>query len=879
MALDKQDLAFKTLISKEFTTPERQFFQEVTTNTLDVNTTDIIAQEIPESTSSAIDLGVAKYYDKFILTPDLTYPTKVFYFCSGSDFTPGTVYTASLVQRDFLSDKYGESYSLELYDAANTRIYPTDDINWFFNYKTGILSVANPESGSYATPYRVSVYQYIGTNLSESLGNIETRIQNLDTSKLTSGSITASVDPETPFRVVNDGIDILVVGLQGQVTANSFSGSFSGSGADLTDISASAIIGLDLSQIATGSFSASVDNVAGTFTVVSESVQILTVDSSSGVTAVSFSGSFSGSGAELFDIPATGIVGLNLTRIADEEVSASITTGSTSFNITSGSSNLFSVLNTGVISGSVFSGSFIGAGANLADLRIGTPSDGGFDTGFFDTFTSGTKLSDAIDEISAAFLDLAPPQGSRLSSTNLTRTSPGVFTAYLAGGLNADDWYVNGGAANQQASGLISATNANFNTVSFRIGKSSSIAGGLIGGVTASIGTGSQTPIPFSIRALSLGNGNTGNITINSIGVYNTFWATASAALNYTVLKTGSVRFNVSADNGAGTSNTATLFYAGAGVDFPQHTLTADPVTVSNKTYNSLSGIQYLKTADFTISFTGSDVFKPVYQLNQVAVTSEYFSTLTTGSNTPQYDSPLNLSVNRSLLSNKSSGVAASVSGNVRIVKPQKTDQNVSVVLTTEKINSYISPPSTNTIEYFLDESRRYETFTAQSWNPSTTLANGNLQVRNGFLVHGQYGGDYPSFAGDQQYLRAVVPSNNSSFTGSFNFNSTGFTTIAPWGASGTNQLQAVFVVNNSSNYTAGTPNTVYDLGRAAGTSATVGGVTVIGVKTGTVGQLAGAIDMGTNSTGTDTVIVWVKFVGVSSPSYYLNQFAFSLRT
>lgn len=880
MALNKQDLAFKTLISKEFTTPDRQFFQEVTTNTLDVNTTDIIAQEVPSSASLAVTQGVARYYDKFTLTPDLTYPTKVFYFCSGSDFTPGvSTYTASLVQRDFLSDKYGVSYSLELYDNLNTRIYPTDDINWFFNYKTGILSIANPESGSYGLPYKVSVYKYTGTNLSQSLGSIEAQIQGIDSSKITSGSITASVSPETPFSVDEGGINLFKIDFQGHVEANAFTGSFSGSGADLSDIPAASIIGLNLSQIATGSLSASLDIDSGTFTVTSESIDILTVTSESGIVATSFSGSFSGSGAELSGIPASGIVGLNLTRIADQGVSASVATGSTTFNVVSGSTTLLTVFNNGQVSASLFTGSFAGTGSNLVDLRIGTPSDGGYDTGFFDTFTTGTKLSDAIDEISAAFLDLAPAQGSRLTGTNLTRNTPSVFTAYLAGGLNADDWYVNGGSANASVSGLTAATNVNFGTVPFRVGKSGSLIAGLIGGVTSSIGTGSQTPVVVDTRALALGNGSTGTITVSNLGVYNTFWATGSANLVYTIAKTGSVRFNVSADNGAGTTNTSTLFYVGGGVDFPQHTVTAQAVTVTNKTYNYLSGIQYLKSADFNIAFTGSNVFNPVYVLNQATVTSNYFNTIVTGSNTPQYGDTMLVQLTAPLLANKTSYISASVGGTIQIAKPQKSNAVANITLTTEKINSYTSPPSTNTIEYFLDESKRYETFSTQTWDSTNTLTNGNLQVRNGFLVHGQYGGDYPAFTGDQQLLRVVVPNTNASFTGSYSFTTSGFTSIAPWGSTTANTLQVAFVINDNTNISGGTPVKVFDLGRAAGTSADVSGVTAVGVKPGTVGTLSGAIDMGTDNTGTSTVIVWVRFVGVNSSAYNLKQFSFSLRT
>lgn len=66
------------------------------------------------------------------------------------------------------------------------------------------------------------------------------------------------------------------------------------------------------------------------------------------VSATSFSGSFSGSGANLFGIPATGITGLNLSQISSGSVSASI------------SPNFGLLINTSV-SASNFTGSFTGS--------------------------------------------------------------------------------------------------------------------------------------------------------------------------------------------------------------------------------------------------------------------------------------------------------------------------------------------------------------------------------------------------------------------------------------------------------------------------------------------------------------------------------------
>ena len=60
-------------------------------------------------------------------------------------------------------------------------------------------------------------------------------------------------------------------------------------------------------------------------------------------------GSFSGSGANLFNIPASAIVGLNLSMIATGSVTASVNTNSDLFLIKSASTEIFKVNNEGVV--------------------------------------------------------------------------------------------------------------------------------------------------------------------------------------------------------------------------------------------------------------------------------------------------------------------------------------------------------------------------------------------------------------------------------------------------------------------------------------------------------------------------------------------------
>jgi hypothetical protein len=103
----------------------------------------------------------------------------------------------------------------------------------------------------------------------------------------------------------------------------------------------------------TGSF----DNITGSL-VTTASFNAFT----SSYNTASFTGSFVGSGAGLFNIPASGITGLNLSQIATGSVTASVSTGTGSFTITSGSSNLLFISSSGQVG--------IGTTALTASLQI-----------------------------------------------------------------------------------------------------------------------------------------------------------------------------------------------------------------------------------------------------------------------------------------------------------------------------------------------------------------------------------------------------------------------------------------------------------------------------------------------------------------------------
>jgi trimeric autotransporter adhesin len=101
-------------------------------------------------------------------------------------------------------------------------------------------------------------------------------------------------------------------------TTGSFTGSFGGDGSGLYNIPSSGITGLNLSQIGQGSSTASISSTDG--------LRVNTNTEITGALTVTgqISGSLKGDGSNIYNIPASGVTGLNLTRIADGNATASI---------------------------------------------------------------------------------------------------------------------------------------------------------------------------------------------------------------------------------------------------------------------------------------------------------------------------------------------------------------------------------------------------------------------------------------------------------------------------------------------------------------------------------------------------------------------------
>jgi hypothetical protein len=156
-----------------------------------------------------------------------------------------------------------------------------------------------------------------------------------------SGSLGPSIEELVSTNTVNTGS----IFLTGDITGSIFTGSFKGDGSNLYNVPASGVTGLQLNRISSGSYTASISEQGG--------FQVNTDISITGSLNVS-GGYISGDGQGLYNVPASGVTGLQLNRISDGSVTASISqTNGFSISTNSAITGSLSVSGNLILSGSL----------------------------------------------------------------------------------------------------------------------------------------------------------------------------------------------------------------------------------------------------------------------------------------------------------------------------------------------------------------------------------------------------------------------------------------------------------------------------------------------------------------------------------------------
>jgi hypothetical protein len=250
----------------------------------------------------------------------------------------------------------------------------TSSFNTYTSSVSGRLTSLESDSGSIRTDFNLFTISNNSTNTTQN-------------SKLTSiEGVTGSIELLNTYTGSNNAVIGTLQTSTGSL--NTFTSSASGRLTSLESTSSS--IRLDFN-----SFTSSYNTVSGSI-----NNRLGSLESFSGSYTGSFSGSFKGDGINLFNIPASGVTGLNLTRIADGAATASI----------SNTNGLRVNSNTEITGALTISGSI-----SLNGVPVGT---GKLDEITFNSYTSSNNSTNST-------------QNSRLTSIESTTSSLNTFSSSI----------------------------------------------------------------------------------------------------------------------------------------------------------------------------------------------------------------------------------------------------------------------------------------------------------------------------------------------------------------------------------------------------------------------------------------------------------------
>jgi len=452
--------------------------------------------------------------------------------------------------------------------------------------------------------------------------------------------------------------------------------------------------------------------------------------------------------------------------------------------------------------------------ANLSGGMIGTPTDGTYTDGFFDSWTSSTTVGDAVDDLSEIIKDLAPAQANLLTGADLSISLPPTFyTVKVSAGIPSL-WYFGGASAGSTITTYYVTGSLALSTPSssdtFRCGLKSNTS--TFGTVYHRRYNPAGNSDLFNYDLTTGVTGSSGDLTITSLATYNSIWKKANASVAYTQAADGyeghTIRHvSVPSSYSAGESNIYAVWLDTYSAANPNPSFSAGPTAAEVTPVDKyLSGINYYGfNSTFTMSFiAASGIFNKCYNATQVArISSPGMSNLNLNPvGTPTYTDTFD----------KSGGSVVSVTLNAANEKTMNKYLTVALykatgnsVSSNASINRAIctyGTASTTTSDIFVDEAQRLVLGTLTAWTSSSALTNGNAQVRNGTLQYPD-SSDYPGFTGDQEYQRLF--SKTSASTGTLSFNA-GFdvANISPYGSGDLNVL--IYLDNDALYFDLGVP-------------------------------------------------------------------------
>lgn len=435
---------------------------------------------------------------------------------------------------------------------------------------------------------------------------------------------------------------------------------------------------------------------------------------------------------------------------------------------------------------------------------IGTPTDGVYSDGFFNSWTNNTTISNAFDDVNELLALIAPAKPSEMTGLSLTATSvPTYYNARIAAGLGTE-WYQAGYGTGSYISSKYFVTGTH--TLSTPSTSTTFYAGTL---VTSTYGilsfsashylTGSGATVNQIDMTVNYTAGSTsGNLTLVALDVYNNIWTKANARIStYTPSHAGYERLFISHTTNSQASTGYSMWYDpwsnGKSPSFSQ----AATASTYSQTLKWLSGIGYYTTGTgFSVYFKGAaGIYSSCYNVTQTYQISATGLVAVTGlpASPPLYTDELDKSGANHVRVSLNSASASSFNKylTVTLYKAHNTTASDNATIS-RSINTY-GTVSTDTYEGFHDEARRLVIDSGIGFTSTLEMANGNAQVRSGTLQYPlaadydtEWGGTH-TFTGDQEYQRYFYKTSAS--TGSLTFGGFTASNIAAYGSGSVNVL------------------------------------------------------------------------------------------
>jgi len=542
-----------------------------------------------------------------------------------------------------------------LLDGSGNTSFPGTVSATFSGNLTGTASFASNYLGSGSISTRLTNLETASANLVTASGSFSTRVTNTETTA--SNLVAASASFSTRITSDSSSFSSRVSSIEATTASLQVaSGSFS---TRVTQIERTyATTGSNIytgSQNILGAITASSALINGTITA--QTLVVTTISSSvvfssgsnifgnstantqtftgsvniTGSTVSLRDGSFSGSGANLYNIPASGITGLNLSQIATGSATASVGQSTSSFQVTSGSNTLMLLDNSGSLR--IGSGSLTNPALSFATGSLGIYSSS---PNRLDFVTAGSQRMAILNNgnvvmanastsvIGNNFLDFTDNTTGFLTTTTTfsivagtgaagtSRTIQRVFgatgnVAIQNGGTFTDAGFRLDVSGSTRITNNLTVSGSTQITGSVGVTGSLSVLGSITGSLSGSI-TGSL--FGTSSQAVSSSYALTASFALNAGG--GGFPFSGSAQITGSLGVTGS--FSVSANQGSSvfSSNADTLLITGSLIITGSGAAITGSLNVSNGITGSLFGTasqavtaSYALTASFVASIAG----------------------------------------------------------------------------------------------------------------------------------------------------------------------------------------------------------------------------------------------------------------------------------